>query len=63
MTERSIKDVRTIADTKFAYAATLRKISLHAGADNVVTLISDLASIMVFSPRQLTFVEERKYKG
>ena len=39
------------------------KISVHVGADNLVTLSSDLASIMDVSPRQLTFREDRKYKG
>ena len=63
MIERNLKDVWTIVDTKFAYEATLRKISIHIGADNVVTLSSNLASIMGFSPRQLTFREERKHKG
>ena len=59
----NLKDTETIVDTKFAYDATSRKISVHVGADNVVTLSSDLASIMGFPPRQLTFREERKYKG
>ena len=36
---------------------------MHVGADSVITLSSDLASIMGFSPKQLTFREERKYKG
>ena len=63
MIERNLKDTGTIVDTKFPYDATSRKISVHVGADNVVTLSSDLASIMGFSPRQLTFREERKYKG
>ena len=63
MIERSLKDAGTIVDTKFAYDAASRKISVHVGADNVVTLSSDLASIMGFSPRHLTFSEERKYKG
>ena len=38
------------------------KSAVYVGADIVVTLRSDLASIMDFSPRQLTFREERKYK-
>ena len=63
MIERNLKEAGTIVDTKFTYDATSRKISVHVGADNVVTLSSDLASIMGFSPRQLTFREERKYKG
>ena len=63
MIERNLKDAGTIFDTKFACDAASRKISVHVGADNVVTLSSDLASIMDFSPRQLTFREERKYKG
>ena len=63
MTERNLKDAGTIIDTKFAYDATSRKISVHVGANNLVTLSSDRASIMGFSPRQLTFREERKYKG
>ena len=46
MIERNLKDAGTIVDTKFAYDATSRKISVHVGADNVVTLSSDLASIM-----------------
>ena len=36
---------------------------MHVGADNVVTLSSDLASIMGFSPRYMTFREERQHKG
>ena len=63
MIERNLKDAGTIVDNKFAYDATSRKISVHVGADNVLTLNSDLASIMGFSPRQLTFKEERKHKG
>ena len=63
MIERNLKDFGTIVDTKFAYDATSRKISVHVGADNVVTLSSDLASIMGFSPMQLIFREERKHKG
>ena len=35
---------------------------MRVGADNVVTLSSDLASIMGFSPREMTFSEERKHK-
>ena len=61
--ERNLKDTGTISDTKFAHDATSRKISVHVGADNVITLNSDLASIMGFSPRQFTFWEERNYKG
>ena len=53
---------RTIVDTKFAYDATSRKISVHLGADNVVELSSNLASIMGFSPGEITFREERKHK-
>ena len=60
MIERNLKDAGTIVDTKFAYDATSRKISVHVGADNVITLNSDLASIMGFSPRQLIFREERR---
>ena len=63
MIERNLKDAGTIVDTKFAYDATSRKISVHIGADNVITFMSDLATIMGFSPRHLTFREERKYKG
>ena len=63
MIERNLKEAGTIVDTTFAYDATSRKISVHVGADNVVTLISDLASSMGFSPKELTFREERKYKG
>ena len=48
MIERNLKDAGMIADTKFTYDATSRKISVHVGADNVVTLSSDLASIMGF---------------
>ena len=48
MIERNLKDIGTIVDTKFAYDATSRKISVHVGADNVITLSSDLASIMGF---------------
>ena len=62
MIERNLKEAGTIVDTKFAYDATSRKISIHVGADNVITLSSDLASIMDFLPRQLTFREERKHK-
>ena len=62
MIERNLKDAGTIVDTQFAYDATSRRISLHVEAYNVVTLSSDLASGMGFSPRQLTFREERKYK-
>ena len=46
MIERNLKDAGTIVDSKFAYEATSRKISVHVRADNVVTLRSDLASIM-----------------
>ena len=63
MIERNLKDAGSIVDTKFTYDATSRKISVHVGADNVVTLSSDLASIMGFSPREMTFSEERKHKG
>ena len=63
MIERNIQDAGTMVDTKFAYDASLREISVHVGADNVVTFSSDLARITGFSPRQLTFREERKYKG
>ena len=63
MIEGNLQDAGTIVDTKFAYDATSRKVSVHVGADNVVTLSSDLARIMGFSPRQLTFRDERKYKG
>ena len=63
MIELHLKDAGTIVDTKFAYDATSRKISVHVWADNVVTMSSDLASIIGFSPRQLTFTKERKYKG
>ena len=58
-----LQDVGTIVDTKFAYDATSRKISVYVEADNVFTLSSDRASVMGFSPRQLTFREERKHKG
>ena len=63
MIERNLKDAGTIVDTKFAYDATSRKISVHVGVDNVVILSSHLASIMGFSPKEMTFSEERKYKG
>ena len=63
MIEHNLKDAETIVDTKFAYDATSRKISVHVGADNVVTLSSDLASIMGVSPRQHTFRAERKQNG
>ena len=62
MIERNLKDAETIVDTKFAYDATSKKVSVHVEADKVVTLSSDLASIMGFSSRQLTFKDERKYK-
>ena len=39
------------------------KSAFMYGADNVVTLSSDLASIMGFSSREMTFSEERKHKG
>ena len=61
--ERNLKDAGTIVNTKFAYDATSRKISVHVGADNVVTLSWDLTSIMCFSPMEMTFSEERKHKG
>ena len=51
MIERNLKDAGTIFDTKFAYDATSRKIRVHVGADNVVTLSLDLASVMGFSSR------------
>ena len=60
--ERKLKDVGTIADTKFAYDATSRKINVHVGADNVITWSSELASIMGISPGQLFFRGERKHK-
>ena len=63
MIERNLKDAGTIVDPKFTYDATSREISVHVGADNVVTLSSDLASIMSFSPREMTFSEERTHKG
>ena len=63
MIERILKDAGTIVDTKFSYDATSRKISVHVGADNVVTLSSDPASIMGFSTREMTFSEDRKHKG
>ena len=62
MIERNLKDAASIVDTKYAYDATSRKVSVHVGGDNVITLSSDLG-IMGFSPKQLTFREERKYKG
>ena len=62
MIESNLKDSRTIVDTKFAHDATSRKISVHVGANNVITLSSDMDSIMGFSPRQLAFREERKHK-
>ena len=61
MIERNLKDAGTVVDTKLAYDADSRKISIHVEA--VVTLSSDLAGIVGFSPRHLTFREERKYKG
>ena len=63
MIKSNLKDAGTIVDTIFAYDATSRKISMHVEAVNVVTLISDLASIMGISPRQITFRDERKHKG
>ena len=63
MIERNLKDVGTIVDTKFAYHAISRKISVHVEADDVVTFSSNLVSIMGFSHMQLTFREERKHKG
>ena len=36
---------------------------MHVGADNAVTLSSDLASIMGFSTIEMTSSEERKHKG
>ena len=62
MIERNPKYAGTMVDTKFAYDATSRKISVHVGTDNVVTLSSDLSSIIGFSPNQFTFREERKHK-
>ena len=38
-------------------------ITLLVGADNVIKLNLDLASIVGISPRQLTIREERKYNG
>ena len=35
MIERNRKDAGPIVDTKFAYDATSRKISIHVGADNI----------------------------
>ena len=58
MIERNLNDVGTIVDTKFAYDATSRKISVH-----VVTLSSDLASSKGFSPKEMTFSEERNRRG
>ena len=63
MIERNLKDAGTIVVTKFAHDSTSRKISAHVGSDNVITLSSDRASIVGFSPRQLTFRAERKHKG
>ena len=63
MIERNLNDAGTIVNTKFAYDATSSKISVHVGTDNVVTMSSELASIMGFSPRQENTREERKYKG
>ena len=63
MIERNLKEAGTIVDAKFAYDATSKKISFHVRADNVVTLSSDLATIMGFSPREMTVSEERKHKG
>ena len=62
MIERNLKDAGTTVDTKFAYDATSRKISVHVGVDNVVTLSSDLPSIMGFSPMEMTFRKETKHK-
>ena len=36
---------------------------MHVGADNILTLSSDMASIMGFSPKEMAFSEERKHKG
>ena len=63
LAERNRNDPWTIVDTKFVYDAASRKISVHAVADNIITLSSDLVSIMGFSRRQLTLREERKHKG
>ena len=65
MIERNLIDAGTIVDTKFAYDATSRKISVDVGAENVVTLSSDLASasIMGFSSKEMTFSEEKRHKG
>ena len=63
MIERNLKDAGTNVDTIFTHDATSRKISVHVGADNVVTLSSDLASIMGYSTKEMTFSEERKHKG
>ena len=62
MIERNLNDAGTLVDTKFTYDATSRKINVHVDVDNVVTLSSDLASIMGFSPREMTFSAERKHK-
>ena len=48
--DRKLKDAETIVDNKCADDATSSKISVHVGADNVVTLSSDLVSIIHFSP-------------
>ena len=48
MIERNLKDAGMIVATKFAYDATSRKIRVHVGVDKVLTLSSDLASIMGF---------------
>ena len=55
MIDRNLKDAGRIVDTKFAYNATSRKISVLVGSDNVVTLNPELARIMGFSPRHPTF--------
>ena len=39
MIERNLKVAGTIVDTNFAYDATSRKISVHVGADNVITFV------------------------
>ena len=58
MLERNQKDAGTIVDIKFACDAISRKISVHVGADNIVTLSLDLFSIMGFSPREMTFMKK-----
>ena len=63
MIERNQKDAGTIVDTKLAYDATSRKISVNVKANNVVTLSSDLASIMAFLSRRSPLEKKENTRG